>query len=102
MVKKLQIHGGKTGAALAIRITPRATKDEIQEIQSDGMVRIRLMSSGKDQEINAALLRYLAMVLGVDVSKLEIVAGQEGLDKLVSVLDMDPTEVQKKIIGNLS
>lgn len=102
MAKKLQIHGGQTGAALAIRVTPRATKDEIQEIQSDGMVRIRLMASGKDQEINQALLRFLAMVLGVEVSKIEIVAGQEGLDKLVSVLDMDPTEVQKKIIRNLS
>lgn len=102
MAKKLQIHGGQTGAALAIRVTPRATRDEIQEIQSDGMVRIRLISSGKDQDINRSLVRFLATVLGVDESKIEIVAGQDGLDKLVSVLDMDPSEVQKKIIGNLS
>lgn len=102
MTKKLQIHHGRKGAALAIRVTPRATKDEIQEIQSDGMVRIRLAASGKDDDINTALLVFLAKVLGVDISQVEIVAGQEGLDKLVSILDMEPAVVQKKVIGNLS
>ena len=36
------LHDGKKGAAMAVRITPRASRNEIVEIQSDGTVKIHL------------------------------------------------------------
>ncbi|MFZ6030360.1 MAG: DUF167 domain-containing protein [Chloroflexota bacterium] len=100
--KNYELHDGKKGAALAIRVTPRATKNEITEIMSDGTVKIRLKAPMVEGEANDALLEYLSGVLDVPVAKLDIVAGLVGHDKLVSVIDLDAQSVHKKILENLS
>jgi uncharacterized protein YggU (UPF0235/DUF167 family) len=40
-------------------------------------------------------------VLGIPQSKIEIVAGQTGRDKLVSILDMDSDQAQALIVKQL-
>ena len=50
--KKYAFHDGKSGAALAIRVTPRSSANQIEEIQNNGTVRVRLTASGNDYEIN--------------------------------------------------
>jgi uncharacterized protein YggU (UPF0235/DUF167 family) len=39
--KKYHLHNGQKGSALAIRVTPRASHNEIVEILSDGTEKIR-------------------------------------------------------------
>ncbi len=97
--KKYELHDGKKGAALAIRVTPRATKNQIAEVSSDGTIKIRLVGASDD---NAGLVAFLAEVLGIDASRFDVVAGGNGNDKLVSVLDMDADTVHKKILERLS
>lgn len=96
--RKFNLHDGRKGSALALRITPRATKDEIAEILSDGTVKIHLTASSSDQNINEILLKFLSSKLKTPISRMEIVAGARGRDKLVSVLDMDADELYKKIL----
>jgi len=100
--KKYRLHDGQKGAALAIRVTPRASKNEIVEIFADGTVKVRLTAPPVESEANQALLSYLSEVLGVPTSKLEIVAGISGRDKLVSVLDLDANTVHRMILNHLS
>ena len=100
--KKYRLHDGQKGAALAIRVTPRASKNEIVEIFADGTVKVRLTAPPVESEANQALLSYLSEVLGVPTSKLEIVAGISGRDKLVSVLDLDANTVHRMILDHLS
>jgi len=57
---KHQLHNGKKGAALAIRITPLAQKDEVVEILDDGTLRIFLKASFEEKEANKALTDFLA------------------------------------------
>lgn len=97
--KKYELHDGKKGAALAIRVTPRATKNQITEISSDGTVKIRMVSAVDD---NVALVTFLAEILGSEPTRLDVVAGLNGNDKLVSVLDMDAETVHKKILDCMS
>ncbi len=96
-----KLSGGKRGAALAIRVTPRARRDEIVEVLEDQTVKIRLTAAPVEGKANQALIEFLAKVLGVPASKIEIVAGQTGRDKLVSVLDMDSDQAQALIVKQL-
>src|SRR3990172_13075694 len=88
---------GKHGAALAIRVAPRARKDEIVEILADQTIKIRLAAPPVDGKANKALIEFLAKVLDVPRSRVEIIAGASGRDKLVSILDLDSGEAQARI-----
>lgn len=100
--RDFHLHDGKKGAALAVRVTPRASKDEIVEILSDGTVKIHLVAPPIEGKANEALIKFMAKVLGVAPSRLEVVAGASGRDKLISVVDMDAVELHKKIVENIS
>ncbi len=102
MVKQPRFSNGKIGAALPVRVIPRASRNEIVEILSDQTVKIRLVSPPTEPETNQELIRFLSQVLGVASSKLEVVAGVKGRDKLVSILDVTSQEVHKKIISHLA
>ncbi len=99
---KFHLHHGDKGAALAIRVTPRASRNEISEILSDGTVRIRLMAPPVEGKANEALVSFLADVLDVPRSKIEIVAGETGRDKLVSILGLDAESVHARILQHLA
>jgi uncharacterized protein len=100
--RNFRMHDGKRGAALALRITPRASKNEIVEILSDGTVKVHLTAPPVDGKANEALLKFLAEVLDVPLSHLDIVAGMGGRDKLISVTDMDADILHKKIVEHIS
>ncbi len=102
MDRKYQFQESRGGAALTIRVTPRSRKNEISEILDDGTVKVRLTSANNEAEINKSLITFLAEILNVPNSKIEIVAGLNGKDKLVSVLDLDPSTLQKRIITRLA
>lgn len=99
--RKYHLHGGKKGSALAIRVTPRASRNEIVEILADGSVKIRLTAPPVEGQANVALIQFLSEILDVSPSRIEIVAGATGRDKLVSVIDMDVETVQGKILNHL-
>jgi len=100
--RKFHLHNGQKGAALAVRITPRASKNEISEILSDGTVKIRLTAPPVEGKANLALVDFLSDVLGVPPSRIEIVAGATGRDKLISVLDMDADSMHQRILQHLA
>lgn len=99
--KKLHLHDGRRGSALTIRVTPRASRNEVVDVLNDGTIRVRLKSSPQDEEINRDLLVFLAHVLGVDATNMEIVAGATGRDKLIAILDIDVETVQQRILRSL-
>ena len=100
-VRNYHLHDGQKGAALAIRVTPRASKNEIVDILSDGTVKIRLTAPPIEGQANDELVKFLSKVLDVPISSLEIVAGDTGRDKLVSIKDLDAEIVHHKIIENI-
>jgi uncharacterized protein (TIGR00251 family) len=99
--RNFHLHDGKKGSALAVRITPRASKNEIVEILSDGTIKIHLTAPPVEGKANEALIKFLAEVLGVPLTRIEVVAGASGRDKLISVLEMDSATVHRKIVDHL-
>ncbi len=100
--RKYHLHDGRKGAALAVRVTPRASRNRITEVLSDGTVKIHLTAAPTEGQANEALVKFLGEILDVAPSKIEIVAGTTGRDKLVSVLDISAGELHQKIIENIS
>jgi len=99
--RKFQMHDGQKGSALAVRITPRANRNEIVELLDDGTIKVRIAAPPTDDEANEALISYLSEILGVPKSKLDIVAGANGRDKLISVVDMDVETAHQRILAHL-
>lgn len=97
--RQFRLHDGKKGAALAIRITPRAKQNKIVDILSDGTIKIHLEAGPSDPNTNELLLNFLSKELNVTKNRLEIVGGITGRDKLVSFLDMKAEDLHKEIQG---
>ena len=100
--RNYHLHDGKKGAALTVRIIPRARKNEVAEILNDGTIKIRLVNAADDQNLNRNLQEFLAGVLQIPAGRIDVVAGLKGLDKLITVLDLDADVLQERIIKKLS
>ena len=96
-----KLQRGRSGAALAIRVTPRARKNEIAQVLEDGTIKVRLTAPPIEGKANEALLQFLSEVLGVATNRIEIIAGMTGSDKLVSVEDLDPETAQERILSKV-
>lgn len=99
--REFRLHNGQKGSALAVRVTPRASQNQVVGVLNDGTIKVHLTSPAEDAEMNTSLMTFLSEILGVPKSRLEIVAGANGRDKLISVLDMDTGSVHKKIVEEL-
>jgi len=100
--REYRIHDGKKGAVMALRVKPRARKNEIVEVLGDGTIKVHLTAPPVEGKANEALLKYLAEILDVPIACLDIVAGAGGRDKLISVTNMDAAILQKKIMERVS
>ncbi|NWG34159.1 MAG: DUF167 domain-containing protein [Chloroflexi bacterium] len=99
--RKFKLHDGQKGSAIAVRVTPRASRNEIVEILDDGTIKVRIAAPPTDNEANDALIAYLSEILGVPKSQLDIVAGNAGRDKLISVVNMDVETAHQRILAHL-
>jgi len=99
--REFHLHDGKRGSAIAIRVTPRASSNKISEVLDDGTVKIHLAAPPVDNEANEQLIAFLSDVLSIAKSRIEIVAGMTGRDKLVSVLDMDVETVHQRLLAHM-
>ena len=61
---KIKLHDGKRGSALAVRVTPRASRNEIVELLDDGTIKVRIAAPPADNEANEALIEFLSDILG--------------------------------------
>lgn len=97
--KRYNFKEGKGGAAISVRVTPRSSKNEISEILEDGTIKIKLTAPPVDGKANEALIDFLAKVLNIKANQLDIVAGQTGRDKLITITGLRPEEVHQKIMA---
>jgi len=100
--RKYHFHNGELGSALAVKVIPRCSRNEITEVMEDGTVKIRLTAPPTEGKANQALIEFLADFLRVAPSTIEIVGGKTSRDKLVSVMNQDAVDIQKRIIAFLA
>jgi uncharacterized protein (TIGR00251 family) len=97
---EFKISSAEGGAAFPVRVVPRASKNEISGRQGEA-VKIRLTAPPVEGAANEALIGFLAEVLGVRKSQIEILSGHASRDKLVCVVGMLPNEVEARLSAYL-
>lgn len=97
MKREFRITGASGGTAVTVRVVTRASKREVAKIQEDGIIKVRLTASSSEGEANRELISYLAEILEISESHIEIVAGENARDKLVSIEGISPEELEERI-----
>ncbi len=96
--RRFEITDARGGAALNIRVVTQAERTEIVGVQDDGVLKVRLMASpASSAAANRELIEFLAVRLGVSSEHVEIVAGEGGREKIVSVEGMSVEQVEEII-----
>jgi uncharacterized protein (TIGR00251 family) len=80
-------------ADLAVRLQPRARRDEIVG-ERDGQIVIRVTAPPVDGKANAALEAFVAKRAGVPKSSVAVVKGHTSRDKVVRVDGRDERELR--------
>lgn len=70
---------------LALRVTPGARSESIAIV--DGRLLVKVRINPEDGKANAAVLALLAAALGMATSRLRLLRGATGRDKLVQIAD---------------
>jgi uncharacterized protein (TIGR00251 family) len=99
MPREFKITDAQHGAAFTVRVVTRANEVEVVGIQDDGSLKIRLTESPADGRANAQLIDFLAQILEVDPVQIEIVAGEDKPNKIISVQDVTPEWIEARLAG---
>jgi uncharacterized protein (TIGR00251 family) len=83
-------------ADLAVRLQPRAKRDEVVGERA-GAVVIRVTAPPVDGKANAALEAFLAARAGVPRSAVNVVRGHASRDKLVRIEGVDAPELRRTL-----
>jgi uncharacterized protein YggU (UPF0235/DUF167 family) len=101
--RKYEITDARGGAAFTVRVVTRAVATELVGVQDDGALKVRLISSpAGDPATNEELVNFLAAQLDVPVERIEIVAGANGREKIISVEGITTADVESKLGGKMA
>jgi uncharacterized protein YggU (UPF0235/DUF167 family) len=98
--REFKFHNGKKGSALAIRIKKGSGKKRLIKVLKDGTLIVNFPRRTND--LNRELVDFLSLILNISKQRIDIIAGREGNEKLLSIVDMEPAAVQDIILRNLS
>ncbi|MBZ0294433.1 MAG: DUF167 domain-containing protein [Anaerolineae bacterium] len=98
--RNFEITDAKGGAAFTVRVVTRSENTEMVGVQEDGALKVRLKASpAGDPAANKELIDLLANLLSVETSKIEIVAGINGREKVIAVEGITTDDVENKLGG---
>lgn len=96
--KKFKLSEGKTGAALAVFVVPGAQHNRVEQVLKDGIVKVSLTDPSQGGQANQSLVKLLAETLDVPPAKVDVIAGENSAEKLVSILGLDADSVNERIL----
>jgi uncharacterized protein (TIGR00251 family) len=86
------------GATLRVRIQPRAARAGVAG-EREGALVVRVTAAPVEGAANEALCRLLGRTLGLAASRVEVVRGARGREKLVHVAGLDAAALRARLAG---
>jgi uncharacterized protein (TIGR00251 family) len=87
---------------IPVRAKPRSGRSAVAGVREDGALEVKLAAPPIEGAANEELVRFLAReVLGVAPSRVTLVLGEHGRDKLVAVTGLALDEVGARIRAHL-
>lgn len=93
MLLDLKVHSERGSVSFAVRVQPRAGKNEVAGL-INGALKIRLQAPAVEDRANAALCEFLAEILKRPKSAVRILAGDRSRTKRVEVLGVTGAQVE--------
>ncbi len=84
------------GTEIAVVVKPRASRTELVGIR-DGAYEVRIAAPPVDDAANDELVRFLAKLLGVPRSAVEVARGDRSKHKGIRVLGLTPGEAESRL-----
>lgn len=98
--RQYKFHDGEKGTALAIRVKQSRKKSCFSKVLRDGTVVVQLKHETGD--VNKRLIDFLSQELYIPLKRFQIIAGDDGNKKLISIIGMAPNQIQKRILEMIS
>ncbi|HKR28338.1 MAG TPA: DUF167 domain-containing protein [Acidobacteriaceae bacterium] len=101
----LPISDTRDGVRFAVRVTPRASRTAITGLtgdEPDSALKIALHAPPVEGRANAALIEFLADLLHVRRSDIEIAAGAHARTKLILIRNHTAAEISSAIAAALA
>ncbi|PIT88561.1 MAG: YggU family protein [Candidatus Magasanikbacteria bacterium CG10_big_fil_rev_8_21_14_0_10_36_32] len=70
---------------LRVRVSPRASKNEIIGPVADGTIKIKLKAPPVDGKANRELIKFLSREYNTPKTKIEIIKGLNGKNKTIKI-----------------
>jgi uncharacterized protein (TIGR00251 family) len=83
---------------IPVRLQPRASSNAVTG-ERNGAVAIRITAPPVDGKANAALVRLVAGRLGIAKSRVSIVRGETGRDKLLEIEGLSGADASAKLLA---
>lgn len=83
MAKSDLSHLAAPGTVLELRVTPKASRNEIRE--EEGQMRVYVTTVPENGKANEAVIKLLSKALGVPKSRLTLIRGATSRDKAFRV-----------------
>ena len=93
MLFVLKAHSERGSVSFAVRVQPRASKNEVAGLM-DGALKIRLQAPAVEDRANEALCEFLAEILKRPKSAVRILAGDRSRTKRVEVFGVTAAQVE--------
>lgn len=92
----LHVKEEKSGVFFKVRVQPRAAKNQVAGLFEDAL-KLRLTAPPVEGEANEACRAFLAGLLSVPRSRVEIVSGHTGRNKMIKVLGVSAEKLLKDL-----
>ena len=85
------------GVTLAIRVQPRASRDEITADRGGEQLNVRITAAPVDSAANKALTKFIAKSLDVPPRSVSLIRGDKNRSKVLLIANTDAASVLAKI-----
>ena len=81
------------GVTLAIRVQPRASRDEIIADRGGEQLKVRITAAPVDAAANKVLIKFIAKSLGVPPRTVSLIRGDKNRSKVLLIVDTNAASV---------
>jgi uncharacterized protein (TIGR00251 family) len=86
-------------ALIAVRVTPRSSRDAIEGVDASGALRVRVTAPPVDGAANTAVVKLLARTLGLPRGAVTVVSGSTSRHKRCGIDGRTTAELQRRWPG---
>ena len=92
----IEINQRNSAVTFRVRVQPRASRTEVAGEQA-GAIKLRIAAPPVDGKANQECRRFLARLVGVSASSVEIISGESAREKVIRIRDASVERVRDAI-----